>query len=240
MEHIIGGYYLIDGRPHPPWIDVPGFPQTFWSISSCLAPSYPSPALLSWVTATADERAEIQAALQLSADAFTQLMDAMDRAFDDQIVGWPNVWLDVSAARAFAQRYLAHIPTVKLLGIAIPEPAYDQALAAHAPQHTQEGADGVTLMLRRRHRLDADAVLRGYEILGSERGGSFHSFVCNGLETAYTTELHIPLNPHGLIATYADAERASAYTSLATTGAEPVPWLPWLIFELPLGPGAGA
>lgn len=76
--------------------------------------------------------------------------------------------------------------------------------------------------------------LRGYEILGSEIGGGFHSFVCHGFETVYPRLFGLTLNAHGLIATYPEAVEAAASTNRDSTGAEPGLWLPWLVFELPL------
>jgi hypothetical protein len=78
---------------------------------------------------------------------------------------------------------------------------------------------------------------RGYEVLGSEAGGSFHTFACHGLEADYVEKLGLSLNSNGLISDYNDAVRASDYTNLDSTGTEPVPWFPWLVFELPLTPG---
>jgi hypothetical protein len=88
--------------------------------------------------------------------------------------------------------------------------------------------------LSRRIKVAGSAVsasARGYEILGAEVGGSFHSFLCNYLEVPYQQQLQVRFNDYGLIADYADAVRAAEFTNLPTTGAEPVPWYPWVVIE---------
>jgi hypothetical protein len=71
----------------------------------------------------------------------------------------------------------------------------------------------------------------GFEPLGLETGGDFHSFICNGLEANYCGRLGLELNRHGRFDTYDACRAAVEYTMLDSTGAEPVLWLPWAVSE---------
>ncbi|MEI7768528.1 MAG: hypothetical protein WCI67_01005 [Chloroflexales bacterium] len=234
MDHIIGGYFLVEGRAHPPWATLPHLPDRFWSISGCIAALHPHIHLLAWTHKTPEEVATLKGTMHLSDATLADATTAATDAFDAGHLGWPSVWLDPTHAQAFYASHLRHLDHLKLLGIALPEVYADQALQEYTPASAQMGETGVYTMLRRGQRLSAGASLRGYEILGSEIGGDFHSFACNGLEAAYTDTLAITLNAHGLIAAYDDAVQAASYTNRDSTGAEPGLWLPWLVFEASL------
>lgn len=112
MEHYIGGYFLVEGCIHPPWASLPQLPRRFWSISDCIASVHPHTGLLAWTDT--DRRAGH--------------------------LGWPSAWLDPAPTQAFYAAHLRHLHHLKLLGIALPETYYNEALQAFAPAATNEGA----------------------------------------------------------------------------------------------------
>ncbi|MGC4068432.1 MAG: hypothetical protein QM784_28055 [Polyangiaceae bacterium] len=82
-------------------------------------------------------------------------------------------------------------------------------------------------MLPPTHRL----VPLGFEVLGANWGGSFHTFSCNSLEQQFSENIGIAFNQDGLIDTYEDALKASEYTNRDDVGAEPVAWYPFRLDE---------
>ncbi len=117
-----------------------------------------------------------------------------------------------------------------MLAIALPAPYLEAFLTEAAPEPSY-GPQGLYQMLLQQQKLSDTEQSLGFEILGAEFGGVSHSFLCNHLETAYQQQLNLNLNEHGLLASYDDAQRAAEFTNLDTTGAEPVPWYPWLVVE---------
>jgi hypothetical protein len=208
-------------------------PPTIWSMSSCLCTTYPDIWVLPWVTTAVAERDAIQIRLGLSAPDFAAMQAWVDTAFNEQRFGWPNVWLDLASAQHYYQRYLLAIPRIKLLAIALPAPYLDAFLSEAVPE-PGSGPHGLYQMVVQRQKLPESERVLGFEILGAEYGGISHSFLCNHLETAYQQQLNLRLNEHGLLASYDDARRAADFTNLDTTGAEPVPWYPWLVVDYTL------
>lgn len=229
MDHYLGGYYLVEGIPRPPQLSE-FLPPMLWTISSCFCTVYPDTWALSWVNAAPEEREAVRRRLGLDATGFRTLQAQVDSAFEAERFGWPNVWLDCASAESFYGQYLAAVPHIRLLAVALPDVYLDGFLQHHALA-PELGASGLYQLLSRRIELADFGRVLGYEILGVEEGGSCHSFLCNYLEVPYRQELGIRFNDHGLIADYADAARAADYTNLPTTGAEPVPWYPWLVVE---------
>jgi hypothetical protein len=228
----VGGFYLVEGTTQFP-ASRPYLPSTFWTISACICDVYPDTWAFSWTNVAPDTLRERQQHLQLTDAAFAHVRTECDQALTTHILGWPDMWLDLPAARTFYQMYLQHLDTIKLLAIALPAAYWDDAIRDVAPLDGYAGG-GVYQLLQQQQALPDGYVVRGYDILGAEYGDAFHSFFCNGLEQAYQDVLHLSLNAQGLIEQYESAQHATEYTNLETTGAEPVPWYPWLVVEYPL------
>jgi hypothetical protein len=233
MDYYLGGYYLVEGVARPDWT-ASFLPDTLWTVSACICPTYPDSWGLPWVSESEETLQEIRERLGLEPEAFQELRREVDAALAEERFGWPNVWLDLASARAFRRRYLRHIPQLTLLAIALPEPYVEDFLRDETPIDSNEAEVGIFRRMLRRERWGLDGDPHGFDVLGAEMGGSLHTFVCNGLEKPYQDQLGIALNQHGLIDGYDDAIRAAEYTNLESTGAEPVAWYPWLVVEHPL------
>jgi hypothetical protein len=90
---------------------------------------------------------------------------------------------------------------------------------------------GVWTALTQGVRLNPGGALRGFDVLGMEDDGSFHSFSCNDLELTFAQKFGIVFNEHGLIDIYVKAVAASDYANEDEAGAEPVPWYPFRVDE---------
>jgi hypothetical protein len=166
--------------------------------------------------------------LGLTPSGFEAMREYVEQLRVDGRYGWPNVFLDLTAAREYRRRYCCEVRGVRLLGIALAGPRSEQFLTDAAPFKDQD-EPGVFKATSARRPPPGDASLRGFEVLGYECG-EFHSFICNGLEREYAV-LGMQLNEFGLLDDLIDAERAAEFTNLESTGAEPVPWDAWRIDE---------
>jgi hypothetical protein len=234
MDYYLGGYYLVEGLPRPPQM-ASFLPEVLWTVSACICNVYPDAWAFPWVNTDPDRQAEEQARLGLSDTDYGHMQAWVNTTFNEQRFGWPNVWLDLASARQYYHHYLRSIVGIKLLAIALPAPYLEDALAASAPKPGM-GEDGVHQMLQLRRTLTEPEAehARGFEVLGIDLGGTFHTFLCNYLEVPYRDELGLTFNHNGLLASLADAQRASEYTNLDSTAAEPVSWHPWLVVEYSL------
>jgi hypothetical protein len=230
MDFFVGGYFLVQGIQSADWMNKKLLPAKFWTISGCICEIYPDLWAFNWSSIPSGDYPEI---LNLDDKGFELLQTWADELMKKDELGWPNVFLNITIARQFYTRYLSHLPDIKLLSIGLPE-AY---LAEYIEENSLDpggGAGGIYKKLQQREFVSDNEIARGFEILGEEYGGRFHSFVCNSLETNYHARLDISLNQHGLIDRYEEAVKATDYTNLDEVGAEPVLWQPWLISEHPL------
>lgn len=228
MDYVSGGFRLVRGFPRAEWMAAT-LPSTLWTISGCICDTLPDSWALSWSQDAPEVLAEARQLLGLTSGEFATMREYVEQLYVDGRFGWPDVFLDLAAAREFRRKYCRGVRGVRLLGIALATPLVEQFLIDATPFKSQE-EPGVFRAVSARRPPPHDGSIRGFEVLGYEDHGGFHSFVCNGLEREYAS-LGIRLNEFGLMDDFADAERADEFTNLESTGAEPVPWEAWRIDE---------
>jgi hypothetical protein len=233
MDFIIGGYFLVQAVQSADWMNKSFLPARFWTVSKCICEIIPDTWVFSWASKSTTSTVDYQDILKLDEEGFKSLQAWADEKFRKDELGWPNLFLNLETAKQFYVQYLRHLPDIKLLSIALPDSYWHEFIEENRPEPGM-GEGGVYTKLQQRELLQGSVISRGFEILGDEWGGQFHSFVCNSLETAYAEQLNISLNQNGLIDSYEDAVKATNYTNLDEVGSEPALWQPWLISEYPL------
>ena len=117
-----------------------------------------------------------------------------------------------------------------VLELGVPEDAAAMLLAELAPR-PGETACGFLKKLISASSLESPSVPLGWEVLGAEDGGSFHSWLCNSLQDDASAKLNVKPGPLALLAAEDDA---AAIVQLIESGlgAEPVPWFRGLISRI--------
>jgi len=186
---------------------------------------------------TEAQRQEDAAAFGVSPSSIPGLVAWATEEFDKSW-GWPNVLYSLDTARFLYTQFLSNVPDVRLLGLALPEQLAPQFVTEATPGPT-EGETGFLTLIRAGAQLAPTGVSIGWEVLGFEHG-SFHSWLCNGLQVPIFSELLIRPGPNGLIGEAQAAYRAAEYCQQPEVAAEPALWLPGLIVEYSLSSGSGA
>lgn len=233
MDFFVGGHFLVQAYQSAAWSERKTMlPAKFWTVSKCICEVYPDDWIFSWTTKSSRSPKNYQEILNLDDDAFRSLQAWADEMFSKEQLGWPHVFLHRETARRFYLQYLKHLPDIKLFSIALPEAYWTEFIEENRPTPGM-GEGGVYRKLLQKQPLESHAFRRGFEILGDNWGGQFHSFVCNSFEQEYEQRLNISLNQYGLIDRYEDAVRATDHTNRDEVPAEPALWQPWLISEYP-------
>lgn len=232
-EWIDAGYVLLtEGRS--PKSSHGLLPAHLVTVSTCLVDAYPDSWALPWVETSLVESRAIQDSLGLEDDEFALLREWVGQALDSGEFGWPNVFFSAQIAREFQARFLRTLKGIRLVGLSLTKEVAEDFLRTEAPQEGY-GASGVWTMVARGESPRAIATQLGFDVLGAEFGGSFHTFSCNGLEQDYNDKFGITFNELGLIPEYESAVLAAEYTNRDDTGAEPVEWYPFRVEGLEAG-----
>lgn len=221
------GYIVTKLVTRPSYSSKELLPDRIVSVSPCIAPIAAALWAVSWSQIVAHEREREAARFGLVADDLPRVLALTDRLLEAGDLLSPGFFQSDRAARNYVAAL--GLENVVVLGIGLAagdvdlflENASDQSHAWSAPS-----------MVARRQPIQAGGVALGFEVLGNEWAGEFHSWLCNSLERVLSPRLDLHLNEYGLISSYEDAAAVAQIIDDEEIG-EPVPWFAWQITRYP-------
>ncbi|WP_231925610.1 MULTISPECIES: hypothetical protein [Exiguobacterium] len=230
MSYLSAGYYLILPTPRKEYMDKAFVPESVLSVSECICTHYPDISILWGNSEVKKDRYMEQ--LGLSLNTFELLEQWIEEHQKTGDMLFPQVFSNLNAAQTFVDRFLNHLPDIRIISIGLPEQYkvdFLEDVAAFSSQNPEPY--GIEKIVSQHLSPNTDNAKKiGYEVLGFD-SGSFHSYLCNGLERDFSHHFNFSLNSHGLIHTFEEADRYSDYCNELGEATEAVLWLPWAIFE---------
>ncbi|WML48025.1 hypothetical protein RCG23_22470 [Neobacillus sp. PS3-34] len=230
MNCILGGYYIINPVVRPDYMDKQLIPDTVLSVSECICDFHPETTVL-W-SGSNEEKRKYAKHLNISQVTFKEIEKWVEDKLEDGIFGFPQAFTTLEIASEFLSKYLSHLSDAKIIGIGLPEEFVEEFIeyeeSQNKPEENQYGIE--KLLLRRMPIEEKGSKMMGYEVLGFEYG-TFHSYLCNGLEKDFNNHFKFTLNQNGFIPSLEEANLYCDYSNDEDIGTEPVLWLPWAIFE---------
>lgn len=225
-----GGYLLAKAQERWDYLSPDLIPDTLVSASRCIVWHVPDAWALEWASYEEEERRAEALGFGIVPEALPEVMEWTTARFDEGDIRWPGVFRTVPAATQFADSFLPLQEDTSLIGMGLAEDLVEEFLSGEAPGGTSSGSGE---LVRQHEGLQEDGEVLGYEVLDSEFG-SFHSWLCNGLERDVSEALGIRPNDNGFIENAEEARSCAEYAAREEVEAEPVDWLPWLIVRYPL------
>lgn len=234
MDHewIQAGFFIISSG-NAPVRENRLLPERILTVSTCIVDSYPDAWALPWVETAPDQLRSIQEKIALDNTVFENLRNWVKTTMDNGRFGWPNVFFSVHTAQEFYLRFLGALLDIRIIGLSLSKDVASDFLCEERPQEGC-GAIGVWTMVNRGLARIRSGSPLGFDVLGMEFGGGFHTFTCNSLEQDFHDKLGITFNKDGLIDDYSKAIVAAEYTNRDDVGAEPVIWYPFRVDEYPI------
>lgn len=208
-------------------------PARIVTVSDCSATVHPEDWALPWCDSTPDELREARSALGLDDSGLEELRSWVARALDQGRYGWPSVFYELGDAREFLGRFLGSLQRLRIVGLSMARDVATEFVDQEGPPDGK-GGSGVWTMLGRKKRLSRRLKPLGFDVLGAEWGGSFHTFSCNSLERELNEELGVTFNEWGLIDDYSKAVMASDHVNRDDVASEPLDWYPVRLDDYPL------
>lgn len=230
MSYLSAGYYLILPTSRKEYMDKAVVPESVLSVSECICTHYPDISILWGNVEVKKDRYMEQLGLSLNTFQLLEQWIEEHRKTGDML--FSQVFSNLDAAQTFVDRFLNHLPDIRIISIGLPE-QYRVDFLDDVTAFSNKNPEpyGVEKILQRQLAVNMEgAQIIGYEVLGFD-SGSFHSYLCNGLERDFSHHFNFSLNSHGLIHTFEEADRYSDYCNELGEVTEAVLWLPWAIFE---------
>ncbi|MEM4992757.1 hypothetical protein WKH56_09450 [Priestia sp. SB1] len=232
MNNISGGYYIVSATERPNYTCEKVIPKSLLSASSCITSFYPSLDVL-W-NGDVEEKRKYAQALLISNTEYEKLEKWIMHMSHLNLFGYPNVFVDVEYAKTFYRNWVGKTLNTKIIGIATLEKYINELIEFESLRDLlpKDRVVVENLLLRSNLISEDKRKLLGYEILGYIKGtGSFHSYLCNGLEKDYSKHFNFKVNNFGLMETLEEAEKCATFSNEEELESEEVLWIPWAIYE---------
>lgn len=228
---ILGGYFVVKAAQRALCMNKELLPEKIITVSECICDILPSTWALSWVNKRKEDIERANSAMGLTDGEFEELEEWATVKFDNGNIGWQNGFSDLATAREFCKKFLKTTDDVYILGIGLRKEDTEIFIDEERPCEGM-GTTLVYNVLQRNEFIDTSGFL-GFDVLGCDIG-SFHSYICNGLEHDFFEVFGIRPNKYGLYDSYTESRQAAEYLLNEEIGAEPALWQCWVVckFEI--------
>jgi hypothetical protein len=116
---------------------------------------------------------------------------------------------------------------VTILALYFNEPSADAILREFDPGKDSWGEIGFYQVLSKKipETGKTNEMTLGYDLIGIETGGGFHSFHCHGIGDELSEKFGLTMNNFGLFDTCTDWQPVLTALNTGEIGCEPVPWV---------------
>ena len=149
-----------------------------------------------------------------------------DKKFEANKLQWIDNFADLETAKEYKNTFLSHLTDVHIYSNYLSLTDSANLIEEFKNGRENQGDFGLrqNLLLKIEEKDNLNERLIGYDLIGVEAGGSFHTFYCNEGAEELIEKFHLELNDNGLFNQIEDWTPVKEYLNDETNGFEPVPW----------------
>lgn len=221
--HYLAGYYLIKLKPIDFGDDKN---KIIWTCSQCINYSAFDNWCLSW---THDKPGkEEKKALNLTDEAIRLIQNWTDNRFDKLVNGFP----DLSTANEFKNLFYDSRQDIEVLALYFPKQDAELLIDDFSEGNNVDvfNYNNGNLEIRKHlqtgieEKADPNEEFLGYDFIGVECDGSFHSFYCSNVTKELTNKCKLSTNGFGLFDKVEDIDAVRLYLNDPGSFLEPLPY----------------
>jgi hypothetical protein len=223
MAFYLGGYYLIHPKPITFGSQVS---KIVYTCSNCINGNLLDHWSYSFTTNNDGNIEHIKSAYGLTSEDVFSIRDWADAAVGEKSVGWINLFKDIHTIREYRQKFFIHLPDTNIISIYFDESEADDLLEQFKPREQNFGELGLyeNLIKKIPDVESKTETLIGFDIIGIELDGGFHSFHCHDLSDDLAERFNLEINEYGLFTAIANSKAVVEFMNDPENGFEPVPW----------------
>jgi hypothetical protein len=221
--HYLAGYYLIKLKPLDFGDDIN---KTVWTCCKCLNYSAFDNWCLSWTHDKLDK--EDKKALNLTDEQISKIHKWTDNKFSDLINGFG----DLATAIEFKNLFYNSREDIQILGLYFPLKDTEQLIEDFGEGKNVDefnynnGNVAIRKNLQKRitEQNNSNEDFIGYDFIGVECDGSFHSFYCSNITKTMGDKFSLTANAYGLFDRVENIEAIRLYLNDPKSFLEPLPY----------------
>ncbi|HVU96893.1 MAG TPA: hypothetical protein VHE34_16805 [Puia sp.] len=217
------GYYLIKIRPV---VGGSQISKRLFTCSTCINDGLLDSWSYSWTTKNNDGIDEIKEELQLDDENIQSIRAWVDRAFEERGIGWSNLFYDLETVQQYSRTFFPNVSDKHIFSVYFSEPETADLLSEFAPEKEGLGSIGLYNSLKKKvpEVVLSGETFVGFDIIGIEYGGDFHTFYCHDISKELVERFNLKINAYGLFEDNGDWKSIIDYMNDGRNGFEPVPW----------------
>ena len=219
----LGGYYLLKLGP----VNFGSKLDTFaYTSSDCINDNLVNPWAYSWTRGNTKQTKEAKENFRLADESIAAIRTWIDKKVEDNKLGWINVFTEIESAFEYERTFFSYLDDVNLFALYFAENDTAAIIEEFKPRSEKEGEIGIFQILSKHinEKEDENETLVGYDLIGIEDGGDFHSFHCHDLGNELSEKFGLTLNNFGLFDSCNDWKPVLDYLNNDDNVCEPVPW----------------
>ncbi|WP_145996335.1 hypothetical protein [Dysgonomonas massiliensis] len=160
----------------------------------------------------------------ISEETISSIHKWTDEMDSSNMIGYMNLFYSIETAKEYKNCFFSHLDETLILGLYFPIRESQEFVDCFEPKGKNEGEIGLRYKLKQYQPDDDTGILLGFDLIGVEIGGEFHSFHCHDLANDLIERFDIAINEFGLIQNENKWEAIIDYMNDESNGFEPVPW----------------
>lgn len=195
--------------------------------SACINDSLVDQWSYTWTTDNNSQINDIKADYNIDDMTVEEIRKWVDNKHNENKLGWIDVFTDITTADEYRKSFFSHLDDLKLFSIYFDETEANAVTKEFKPKTDKEGEIGLVKMLIKRieeGENNDNETLVGYDLIGIEYGGSYHTFHCHDIAKELSDKFGLTLNSFGLFDNCNNWKPVLDYLNDEENGCEPVPW----------------
>lgn len=219
-RYYLGGYYLIKHTPIVYFGETK--PRILFTTSSC----FNQYVFDYWCLSNREPSEEDSLNLGLSDDKIQAIKKWAGTQYAQKKLKWGNNFSDLNTARTFKNLFFPTLPDTHLYAIYLSETDTDALLAYFPTENFNKGDFSLYHNLAKKipENTTPNEEFIGYDFIGVEINGDFHSFYCHSIGPGLAETFSLQINRYGLFEDVVQPEPIRHYLNAPDAGVENVPW----------------
>ena len=218
-KYYFGGYYLIRLAPQKNESK-----SIIYTCSECFNDNLVDDWAYTWTVNSNKNLTEVKEKFQLSDNQIDSIRTWVNNKHNEQKLGWINVFTDLETVLEYKNNFFSHLNDIKIMALYFDNFERNDILKEFKPQSEEMGEIGLRLTLLKEIEEKEDEMFLGFDYIGIDIGGSFHTFHCHDIGNELSEKFNLTLNDFGLFDSNNNSKHVLDYLNDEENGCEPVPW----------------
>ncbi|HTE27169.1 hypothetical protein [Flavitalea sp.] len=223
MKSYLGGYFLIKLKPLLFGTEIG---KLVYSCSECINDHLVDMWSYSWTNDNDKLAGAAKENFILTDENIISIRKWVDSKHYENKLVWPYIFTDIESVSEYKKIFFSHLGDIKIIGLYFDEEAAAEILEKFTPTLNKIAEIGLRTTLAKKvpEAEYENEILIGFDLIGIDAGGSFHTFYCHNKGRELESKFGLKLNRYGLFDTSKNFKKVLDYINIPTNGFEPNPW----------------